>query len=103
MYAGDFIRYVICKPLIPLQRSLGDRAYSIPEIRASNGTLQPDIDWYLRNQLLPTVNRLISPIDEIPRSYLCECLGLEVTSVEGEGSGRDELNYISAFVPRVRV
>lgn len=91
---------MICKSSNPLQRSLGDRAYSIPEIKASNGVLQPDIDWYLRNQLLPTLNRLISPLDEIPRSYLCECLGLEITVVENEGGTRDELTYYSSFKPR---
>ena len=43
VYAGDFIRYVICvstdktRPIT--SRSLSDRAFSIPEIRSSGGVL----------------------------------------------------------------
>ena len=43
-HAGDFIRYIICvstDPNHPLpSKMLGDRAFSIPEIRSSNGALQ---------------------------------------------------------------
>lgn len=47
-HAGDFIRYVICvstDPNHPLpSKMLGDRAFSIPEIRSSQGALK--VAWW---------------------------------------------------------
>lgn len=69
------------------------------EIKSSRGALQPDVDWYIRNQLLPTLGRLVAPLDDIPRGYLSDCLGVEVSGGFAEGEGRSELELTSLFVP----
>ena len=110
LHAGDFIRYIICistDPLHPLaSKSLGDRAFSLAEIRSSHGVLQPDLDWYFRNQLLPTLSRLVSPLEDVPRSYLCECLGIDAGYLGGsggnEGGSMEEFDMASSFKPWTR-
>lgn len=84
-------------------RSLGDRAFSVAEIRSSNGVLRPDVEWYIRNQLLPTLSRLVEPLNDIPRSYLSDCLGLESTSTSHDGYEVDDVEFTASFKPRREV
>ena len=77
---------------------MGDRAFTVAEIKSSRGGLQPDVDWYIRNQLLPTLGRLVAPLDDIPRGSLSDCLGVESSGFV-EGEGRSELELTSSFGP----
>ena len=54
----------------------------------------------MRNQLLPTLSRLVAPLEDLPRSYLCECLGIEY-SIASTESYEDSLAFVSNFRPRV--
>ena len=54
----------------------------------------------MRNQLLPTLSRLVAPLEDLPRSYLCECLGIEYTMTSTE-QHEDSLEYVSSFKPRL--
>ena len=57
-------------------KSITERSYHPKEIEEDN-SLQVDILWYKENQILSIVKRLISHIQEISISQLCECLGIE--------------------------
>lgn len=50
--------------------------------------------------MLPTLSRLVAPLEDIPRSYLCECLGIEYTYASND-SQEDALDYATAFKPRL--
>lgn len=71
------------------------------EIRNSNGRLKPDVYWYLRNQLLPTLSRLVAPLHDCSQEYLCSCLGLEYKAVEADATYGDA-DYSCSFVPRLQ-
>mmetsp|Transcript_8937 Transcript_8937/g.20092 ORF Transcript_8937/g.20092 Transcript_8937/m.20092 type:complete len:1678 (-) Transcript_8937:137-5170(-) len=54
-----------------------ERARHPDEIARSNGTLQPDVEWYLMNQILPPISRLCEPIEGTSPGILAEKLGLD--------------------------
>lgn len=41
----------------------------------------------------------MAPLEDIPRGYLSDCLGVEVSGGFAEGEGRSELELTSSFVP----
>ena len=48
---------------------------------------------------MPTLSRLVAPLEDLPRSYLCDCLGIEYTVTSSEYH-EDSLEYVSSFKPR---
>ena len=56
----------------------------------------------MRNQLLPTLSRLVEPLEDVPRSYLCSCLGLEYQATTAEEYAMEDVDFACQFVPRVK-
>ena len=79
---NSYIPYIVCLPKDSNNdnyrntKSIAERSYHPKEIEEDNN-LQVDILWYKENQILSIVKRLISHIQEISISQLCECLGIE--------------------------
>ena len=44
-----------------------------------------DIEWYVSNQLLPPIGRLIEPVDGIELDFVAQCLGLDVSKYSKSG------------------
>ena len=59
--SGDFVPYVICASE---NENLAQRAYDPAYVMSLQGGLELDLKWYLSNQILPPVARLIGPIEE---------------------------------------
>jgi len=98
---GDHIPYVICtttreqfeapppaaeggseEPLpraaaAAASRSFAERAFHPDEIAGSAGRLQVDVDWYLAQQILPPMQRLVEPIEGVTTEELALGLGLD--------------------------
>jgi DNA polymerase alpha subunit A len=79
---GDHIPYVITKEEQTAEptnkKSLAaERARHPEDITRSNGELQPDVEWYLTQQILPPISRLCEPIEELTQSALAGKLGLD--------------------------
>ena len=99
--AGDHIPYVICKPLKSAGQNsstpFAERAWHPKEVihrqslaaqhksavettEGRDGTpnqLEVDIEWYLAQQILPPVSRLVDPIEGISTQSIAEILGLD--------------------------
>jgi len=43
----------------------------------SRGKLLPDVDWYIMQQLMPPITRLIEHIDGIEVDFVAQCLGVD--------------------------
>lgn len=71
--AGDIIPYIICAGD---SKSLAERAYC-PKEMEKDPSLTIDYAWYLANQILPPVGRLLEPIEETSQPRIAECLGLD--------------------------
>ena len=52
-------------------------AFSFEEVMASKNTLKPDVDWYIMQQLMPPITRLIQHIDGIEIDFVAQCLGVD--------------------------
>ena len=52
------------------------RGYLREEISASS-SLKIDIQYYLHQQILPVISRLLEPFDGTDQAYLAQCLGLD--------------------------
>lgn len=70
---NNFIPYVICK--LPFQADkpnpqLADKSYHPDEVIASKGKAELDIDWYITQQILPPITRLIEHIDGIDVEFV---------------------------------
>ncbi len=75
---GNFISYVICKPTEDQKgNNIAERAYHPDEIKEAKGKLVIDTEWYITNQILPPITRLIEHIDGIEVDYVASCLGIE--------------------------
>jgi DNA polymerase alpha subunit A len=53
------------------------RGYLREEIQSSSGSLTIDINYYLHQQILPVISRLLEPFDGTDQAYLAQCLGLD--------------------------
>ena len=89
---GDHIPYVICKDTSGSDKpaTAAERARHPEEIRRSNGALEPDVEWYLTQQILPPTARLCEPIDGTSQGELATKLGLDATRYShsvGGGAG----------------
>lgn len=73
---GDTVSFVIC--LDGTTNAAMQRAYHIDELRQNtDGNLKIDINYYLSQQLLPVVSRLVEPIDGTDTGIIAEFLGVE--------------------------
>ena len=52
-------------------------AYSFDEVMQSRGSLKPDVDWYIIQQLMTPITRLIEHIDGIEVDFVAQCLGVD--------------------------
>ena len=75
MKRGDTIAYIVCED--GTQNSAMQRGYLAEEITAPSSTLKVDINYYLHQQILPVVSRLLEPFDGTDQAYLAQCLGLD--------------------------
>lgn len=67
-----FIPYVICEGE---QASVAARAYHPDEVTSANGTLGIDKHWYITQQIIPPLSRLIAPISQIKIEEIVQLLG----------------------------
>lgn len=79
---GDHIPYVITVPLDTDEPStkalsMAEKACHPDEIERSGGTLKPDIEWYLTQQILPPISRLCEHIEGMSQMQIAERLGLD--------------------------
>lgn len=94
---GDHIPYVIIESAeeegnsaANSKKTASERARHPEEIERSNGELKPDIDWYLNNQILPTISRLCEPIEGTSPGILAEKLGLDSSKYNAVSVNIDE-------------
>lgn len=78
---GSTIHYVICvQPTCAPEKtnpSLADKAYHPDEYLAKKGQLDLDIQWYITQQVLPPITRLIDNIEGIEVEFVAQCLGVD--------------------------
>jgi len=108
---GDHIPYIITKPEDSDggdQKSLSsaERARHPEDITRSEGKLKPDVEWYLTQQILPTISRLCEPIHGTSQSIIAGKLGLDSAkysqnSSSGSGNYEDEVD--EKFTPTSRL
>jgi hypothetical protein len=53
------------------------RGYLRDEILSSSAALVVDVNYYLHQQILPVVSRLLEPFDGTDQALLAQCLGLD--------------------------
>ncbi|KAJ3412036.1 DNA-directed DNA polymerase alpha catalytic subunit pol1 [Chytridiales sp. JEL 0842] len=76
---GDTIPYVIC---VGGTGGLASRAQHPDELRKPDSTYKIDYDYYLANQVLPPVDRLLSPIEGTDQARIATCLGLDAAKFQ---------------------
>jgi len=102
---NNFIGYVICTPPKTAEEeeqkgmaatqnkfSFEKSAFSFEEVMA-NRNLKPDVDWYIMQQLMPPITRLIQHIDGIEIDFVAQCLGVDPKKYKyhsASGSGEAE-------------
>jgi DNA polymerase alpha subunit A len=78
---GDHISYVITAPPDGIETSgkslVAERARHPEEINRSGGALKPDVEWYLTQQILPPISRLVEPVEGLSQRIIAEKLGLD--------------------------
>ena len=67
-----FIPYIICEGP---ENNIASRAYHPDEVASSANALKPDKKWYINQQIIPPIQRLIAPIDLIKIEEIVELLG----------------------------
>lgn len=69
---NNFIPYVICKTEAEKGKKIyiGDMAYSPEEFLDKRRNLEIDVDWYILQQLLPPITRLIEHIEGIEVDFV---------------------------------
>eukprot|EP01124_Arcella_intermedia_P024561 TRINITY_DN4165_c0_g1_i4.p1 TRINITY_DN4165_c0_g1~~TRINITY_DN4165_c0_g1_i4.p1 ORF type:complete len:1349 (+),score=392.60 TRINITY_DN4165_c0_g1_i4:85-4047(+) len=72
VHSGDFIEYVITTG----EESVALRAKNPDQL---GGEVKIDFEWYLANQIHPTISRLCAPIEGTDSALIAECLGLDPT------------------------
>ena len=95
---GDHIPYVITAVPDGTETSgkgsVAERARHPEEIARSGGALKPDVEWYLTQQILPPVSRLVEPVEGLSQRIIAEKLGLDSSKynhvMRGSGAEVDE-------------
>ena len=96
---GDHIPYVICLPKKSVEEkkerekiggsSLVYNAYH-PDEMERDAELKVDVEWYLKQQILPPIARLCEPIAGTDQRTIGEKLGLDVSNyTQNSGNGMD--------------
>jgi DNA polymerase alpha subunit A len=71
---NNFIPYVICNTEAPTEKGkklyIGDMAYSPEEFVGGKKGLTIDTDWYITQQILPPITRLIEHIEGIEVDFV---------------------------------
>ncbi|KAJ3061480.1 DNA-directed DNA polymerase alpha catalytic subunit pol1, partial [Podochytrium sp. JEL0797] len=73
---GDTVPYVI---VVGESNGLAGRAQHPDELRKADTPYKIDYQYYLSNQVLPPLVRLLSPIDGTDQSRIAACLGLDAS------------------------
>ncbi|TPX76601.1 DNA-directed DNA polymerase [Chytriomyces confervae] len=73
---GDTVPYVI---VVGEGTGLAGRAQHPDEVKATDSPFKVDYQYYLANQVLPPLSRLLSPIDGTDQSRIAACLGLDAS------------------------
>ncbi|CAF2311623.1 unnamed protein product [Rotaria sp. Silwood2] len=89
MKRGDTISYIVCED--GTQNSAMQRGYLREEVLSSPSSLTIDINYYLHQQILPVISRLLEPFDGTDQAYLALCLGLDSSKYKN----RQQKNYSS--------
>ncbi|KAJ1851914.1 DNA-directed DNA polymerase alpha catalytic subunit pol1 [Coemansia sp. RSA 1822] len=101
--SGDTVPYVICAPhCVPAGNgSYAERARHVDEVRESNGSLVPDPEWYLNQQVLPPCARLLESLDGTDMATLAQCLGLDAAKFRApvHNAPADELRTLDSQIP----
>lgn len=66
------------------------RGYLREEILAPSSSLKIDVNYYLHQQILPVISRLLEPFDGTDQAFLAQCLGLDSSKYkqrQGKTSG----------------
>ncbi len=75
------------------QNSAMQRGYLREEIlsssSSSSSSLTIDINYYLHQQILPVISRLLEPFDGTDQAYIAQCLGLDSSKYKH----RQQKNY----------
>jgi DNA polymerase alpha subunit A len=77
---NNFIPYVICKiPFVADKQNpqLADKSFHPEEVINGHGKHEVDNDWYITQQILPPITRLIEHIDGIDVEFVAQCLGVD--------------------------
>ena len=111
---GDHIPYIICCPVSNLDesadsksklkgiqsKSIVQHAYHPDEISRDPTRLKPDIEWYLKQQILPPISRLCEPIEGIDQRSIATKLGLDASQLMTQ-SGYTDLDTDETLVDYV--
>lgn len=95
---GDYIQYVICKSRSDAalsNASFAQRAFHPEEVKASDGDLIVDAQYYLENQVLPPVLRLGDPIESVEATRLAAALGLDERRYRSYGMSNQESDAVA--------
>ena len=65
---------------------MADKAFDPQELLNSKGQLQIDTQWYIEQQLLPPITRLIEHIEGIEVDFVAQCLGADPKNYKYHGS-----------------
>lgn len=101
---NNFIPYIICTTSLGKDQkklTIGDMAFSPDEYLKSSKTPNPlrlDTDWYITQQLLPPITRLIEHIEGIEIDFVAQCLGVDGKKYKyatAQNQDNEEQNYVS--------
>mmetsp|Transcript_30841 Transcript_30841/g.22428 ORF Transcript_30841/g.22428 Transcript_30841/m.22428 type:complete len:126 (+) Transcript_30841:1783-2160(+) len=111
---NHFIPYVICTSdnmEKEKKSSLGSKAFSPDELLnsikdrkiANEDRLKLDIDWYITQQIIPPITRLIEHIDGITVDFVAQCLGVDPKKYKyhtsrGDDGEADDSNVMKAIM-----
>eukprot|EP00917_Polyrhabdina_sp_WS-2016_P008572 GHVP01019197.1.p1 GENE.GHVP01019197.1~~GHVP01019197.1.p1 ORF type:complete len:1191 (-),score=173.06 GHVP01019197.1:50-3622(-) len=77
VFPGLSIPHVICKRQSDNgSRSVSDNAFHIEELK-EDSSLNINVDWYIKNQIYPALQRLCSHVSGFDDNTLRKCLGLK--------------------------
>jgi DNA polymerase alpha subunit A len=68
---------------------LSDKAYSPDELVNSRGKLIIDTQWYITQQIMPPITRLIEHIDGINVDFVAQCLGVDPKKYSYQSANRE--------------
>ncbi|KAI9348733.1 putative DNA polymerase alpha catalytic subunit [Zopfochytrium polystomum] len=85
--AGDTVPYVIVVADTP---GLGSRARHPDDLKVPSTELRIDYQYYLANQVLPPVIRLLSPIEGTDSGHIATCLGLDGSKFQSANASHEE-------------